>query len=584
MTKSLLMKSLLLLFALVVGTGSSWAATGDVKVTISYTDIPDGYTKDTGTSGSFTKTVSTANDLTVYYAGINTKSSATAADHAYGYAMFLKNAGFMYSSAAPTGYYPSKVTVTFGSNTGTSGKAGINYGTASLNTRNSSVNGSVTKGGTCELTNSDQTKCYWNFSTTGANVQVDNIEVVYSLKAGVNPPTFSPVAGEVAKGTKVTLTQATADQIRYTLDGTAPTKTTGTVYSAPIEINAATTIKAIAIKGDEVSGVVEASYTVVLPAVLTLDFTDAGWGFPSDYVTTEESYTNGGYTITVNAANGHKKIMNNTEIASLLFGRNGATITLPAFGFNVSKLKVYGYSGAGASITFNVFVGTTAVSTEATSSKVDHEFVIAADKQAAGTIYTIKATNSNNCQISKIEVYGDGCEAGLVGDAGWATYVTTAPVAYLDGDAFAVTSVGSAVELTSVTSVPTGTPVLLKGASQKTAALLDAEPAAITNKLAVSDGTKGTNDFVLAKHSGKVGFYKWTGAALADGKVYLPASEVSSARDFIGFDSDDVTGVNNINSDAKTIFNGDFFNLAGQRVAKPAKGLYIVNGKKVIIK
>ena len=30
--------------------------------------------------------------------------------------------------------------------------------------------------------------------------------------------------------------------------------------------------------------------------------------------------------------------------------------------------------------------------------------------------------------------------------------------------------------------------------------------------------------------------------------------------------------------------DGEFYNLAGQRVAQPTKGLYIVNGKKVVIK
>jgi hypothetical protein len=30
--------------------------------------------------------------------------------------------------------------------------------------------------------------------------------------------------------------------------------------------------------------------------------------------------------------------------------------------------------------------------------------------------------------------------------------------------------------------------------------------------------------------------------------------------------------------------NGVYYNIAGQRVAQPTKGLYIVNGKKVIIK
>jgi hypothetical protein len=30
--------------------------------------------------------------------------------------------------------------------------------------------------------------------------------------------------------------------------------------------------------------------------------------------------------------------------------------------------------------------------------------------------------------------------------------------------------------------------------------------------------------------------------------------------------------------------NGQFFDLQGRRVAKPAKGLYIINGQKVVIK
>ena len=29
---------------------------------------------------------------------------------------------------------------------------------------------------------------------------------------------------------------------------------------------------------------------------------------------------------------------------------------------------------------------------------------------------------------------------------------------------------------------------------------------------------------------------------------------------------------------------GEYYNLAGQRVAQPTKGLYIINGRKVVIK
>ena len=217
------MKHLKLFFALfamlALGVGNAWG----VEVTISYKDIPDGYTATTGTSGSFTKTVSATNDLTISYAGINTKSKATAAAHAYGYAMFLKNYGYIYSSSAPSGFYPSKVVVKFGSQTGTSGKAGISFGTNVLSTRNSNVTGAVSKSGTCSLENSDKTKLHWNFSTTSANVQVASVTVTYT-SIGADETTYSvtlnqPSTGgtieadkdEAAKGATVTLT-ATPDK------------------------------------------------------------------------------------------------------------------------------------------------------------------------------------------------------------------------------------------------------------------------------------------------------------------------------------------------------------------------------------
>ena len=61
---------------------------------------------------------------------------------------------------------------------------------------------------------------------------------------------------------------------------------------------------------------------------------------------------------------------------------------------------------------------------------------------------------------------------------------------------------------------------------------------------------------------------------------------VPAAARSLSFDVDEegnTTGVADINRETITN-NGDFFNLAGQRVAQPTKGLYIVNGKKVVIK
>ncbi len=79
----------------------------------------------------------------------------------------------------------------------------------------------------------------------------------------VKTPTFSPLAGQVEKGTKVTITTATEGAtIHYTVDGSEPA-VESPEYTAEIEINADMTIKAIAVKeGMENSLVAESSYTV----------------------------------------------------------------------------------------------------------------------------------------------------------------------------------------------------------------------------------------------------------------------------------------------------------------------------------
>jgi len=86
----------------------------------------------------------------------------------------------------------------------------------------------------------------------------------------VATPTANPPAGVVLSGTTVTLSCTTADvSIYYTADGTTPTASS-TLYSAAITIDAATTIKAIAIKeGMTDSNILTAAYTIGTPKVAT---------------------------------------------------------------------------------------------------------------------------------------------------------------------------------------------------------------------------------------------------------------------------------------------------------------------------
>ena len=95
-------------------------------------------------------------------------------------------------------------------------------------------------------------------------IRVSKLTYSYTTGGGtsVTAPTFSVASGAVTAGTTVSLTQATADEIRYTTDGTAPTTTTGTVYSTPIAITKPVTIKAIAVEGGVASSVATATYTI----------------------------------------------------------------------------------------------------------------------------------------------------------------------------------------------------------------------------------------------------------------------------------------------------------------------------------
>jgi len=85
------------------------------------------------------------------------------------------------------------------------------------------------------------------------------VPATYNIGDVVATPTFSPVAGTYATDQTVTIATTTAGaSIRYTTDGSNPSETAGTLYSGPIAVNAATTLKAIAY----LSGVPDSSIAV----------------------------------------------------------------------------------------------------------------------------------------------------------------------------------------------------------------------------------------------------------------------------------------------------------------------------------
>ena len=181
-----------------------------------------------------------------------------------------------------------------------------------------------------------------------------------------------------------------------------------------------------------------------------------------------------------------------------------------------------------------------------------------------------------------------------VSDAGYATMVMPFAAALPTGvKAYNLTSIsGTTVVSTDADAITADKPVLIEAAEASyeftatDAAIAATSEGVFTNGLL--NGTyapssvvgDGSTIYVLANKSAGVGFYKLAAdQKVPEGKAYLVYA--GSAPDFIGIEGMNLTGIETVNA-AKT--NNEFFNLAGQRVSQPAKGLYIANGRKVVMK
>ena len=329
------------------------------------------------------------------------------------------------------------------------------------------------------------------------------------------------------------------------------------------------------------------------PATPTLvyDFTDASWNFPDAYVTAEATYTNGLSVKFGESSNGHKTMKSGSDIKGVIFGKQDATLSLSAFPFNVSRIKVYGIDGASGKVTFNVFVGDAAASTEVTGATGTQVFDIAEGKQTSGNIFTIKVTNDNNCQISRIEVFG--YENVPVGPAGFATYCSPNALDFSDVTdltAYTASLAGDVVTFNEITTdIPNETGVLLKGdEGTYMVPVVDGSTTDVSgNKLVGTysgttiDGTSG-NYYVLKQNTEGVGFYKVTNKAynVRANSAYLALTVSTPAKGFIPVDG--TTAIELV--DTANEVAAPVYNLQGQRVSEGYKGVVIVNGKKIMMK
>jgi len=100
------------------------------------------------------------------------------------------------------------------------------------------------------------------------------------------------------------------------------------------------------------------------------------------------------------------------------------------------------------------------------------------------------------------------------------------------------------------------------------------------------DLSEATSYYSLGKLNNEIGFYKFTGGTITLGanKAYLDTPTSGGAVKGFRFGFGDEDGIDAIKNTQSTMENANIYNVAGQRLSKPVKGINIINGKKVIIK
>lgn len=248
---------------------------------------------------------------------------------------------------------------------------------------------------------------------------------------------------------------------------------------------------------------------------------------------------------------------------------DGTTVTLGDKSYLFKTAEVYSFTPthtAGENIVF-------------TTSSKDMEITYIKLYAAKGLTLTTTSTMQGWRAF-----YNASSEYGYTLDENTKAYVATKVEAQGESDV---------VVLNEIDAVPAETAVLLKttnetqeGYSMTLTKASNVPTLDIINLLkpAGESSPNYSKVYRLGANDAGVGFFEYTKEAAKPDVVVLDVDASSAgARSLnIAFADDEATAIHNVNDNVN--LNKVVFDLQGRRVLQPCKGLYIVNGKKVVIK
>jgi hypothetical protein len=242
----------------------------------------------------------------------------------------------------------------------------------------------------------------------------------YTIKAVA--PTFSPAGGTYTAPQMVTLSSANSGaSINYTLDGTAPSDTAGTVYTAPITISGTTTVKAIAYAtGLTDSTVATATYTI---KAIAPTFSPAGGTYNAPQTVTLSTTTSGAtirYTLDGTAPSDTAGTIYTAPFA--ISGTTTVKAIAYASGLTDSTVATATYTIKAVAPTFSPAAGTynapqtVTLSTTTPGASINYTLDGTAPSDTAGTVYTAPITISGTTTVKAI-AYATGLTDSTVATA-----------------------------------------------------------------------------------------------------------------------------------------------------------------------
>ena len=421
----------------------------------------------------------------------------------------------------------------------------------------------------------------------------------------VASPTFSLETGSYMQGTGVVLT-ATDNTIYYThtTNGDTPAEPTvnSTLYTEPILLSAGTNkIKAIAVDTyGNISKATTRTYTGIAQTSLPFTWTGTSSAGKEDLNNkVGVSYSLGDNYAPSNAPY-RLKFDGTGKHVTIYLDQKPATVSFTAKLFNAAKTgSIMKVQASNDGIVF------TDVEEFTIKGNANQTFVFTTSNSFEETHRVVRITMSSkdqNVGVGSINIIGE-LEPITISAAGWATYCSNHPLDFTGITAltaYTASKDGNVVKFNKVMGkVPANTGLLVSGETTNVPVCASADP--VTNILeGVTTETEkpaGTI-FVLKKGANGLGFYKNANDfTVRANSAFIPATSIPSgagARGFISLD-DEATGIKGsltpALSEGESLTpalsegEGAIYTLDGRKVAVPAKkGVYLFNGKKVVVK